>query len=97
MKYATKKIYLIFLLIVVLLTDTVAFSKNTEFEFSKDDISNYFSGIVLINQNNTTAGFKYLNKVQSLKNIHSNFNVQFIRSLVLVEKFVFPGSSRSGE
>ena len=87
MKYATKKIYLIFLLIVMLLTDTVAFSKNTEFEFSKDDISNYFSGIVLISQNNTTAGFKYLNKVQSLKNIHSNFNVQFIRSLVLLEKF----------
>ena len=87
MKYFIKKIYLILLLITVLLSSNAAFSKNTKFQYSKDDISNYFSGIISLNQNYTTAGFKYLSKVKSLKKTHSNYNAQFIRSLVLLEKF----------
>ena len=87
MKFFIKKIYLISFLIIILLYSTETFSKNTKFEYSQADISNYFSGIVSINQNYTTAGFKYLNKVRSLKNTHSNFNIQFIRSLILLEKF----------
>ena len=87
MKFFIKKIYLISFLIIILLYGTETFSKNTKLEYSQADISNYFSGIVSINQNYTTAGFKYLNKVRSLKNTHSNFNIQFIRSLILLEKF----------
>ena len=30
---------------------------------------------------------KHLKKVQSLKNKHSKFNIEFIRTLVLLEKF----------
>ena len=67
MKYFIKKIYLILLLITVLLFSNAAFSKNTKFQYSKDDISNYFSGIISLNKNYTTAGFKYLSKVKSLK------------------------------
>ena len=87
MKYFVKKIYLIFFLIAFLIFGTATFGKNTKSKYSRSDISNYLSGILSVNQNYTTTGFKYLNKSQSLKNIHSNFNVQFIRTLVLLEKF----------
>ena len=86
MKYLNKKIYLVFLLVNLLLTSSVAFSKNAKFSYSKNDISNYFSGVVAISQNNTTSGFKYLKKINSLKNVHYNYNVQFLRSLVLLNK-----------
>jgi len=60
---------------------------NAETKYSQENISNYFLGIVSLDQDNTTTGFKYLNKVQFLKNIHSNYNMQFVRSLVLLNKF----------
>ncbi len=68
MKYFIKKIYLILLLITILFLSTGTFSKESEIEYSKENISNYFSGIVSANQNYTSAAFKYLNKIQSLKN-----------------------------
>ena len=87
MKYLAKKIYLILFLTSALFFSIETFGKNTKFEYSEDDISNYFSGIISVNRNYTTTGFKYLNKVEFLKNIHSNFNIQFIRTLILLEKF----------
>ena len=74
-------------MITVLLFSNTAFSKNTKFQYSKDDISNYFSGIVSVNYDDANKTFKYLNKVRSLKSSHSNFNIQFIRTLILLEKF----------
>ena len=40
-----------------------------------------------LNQNYNNKAFKHLNKVKSLKNRHSRFNIEFIRTLVLIEKF----------
>ena len=87
MKYLIKKIYFILLLIIILFSSTETFGKNRKVEYSRNNISNYLSGIVSVNQDYTNAAFRYLNKVQSLKNDHSNFNVQFIRTLILLEKF----------
>ncbi len=87
MKYLNKKIYLVFLLINLSLISSEAFSKNAKFSYSQEDIFNYFSGIVAMSQNNTTSGFKYLKKINSLKNIHYNYNVQYLRSLILLNKF----------
>ena len=87
MKYFIKKIYLILIFTTVLMNGAETFGKDTRYKYSKDDIYNYFSGIISLKQNYTTTGFRYLNRVQSLKNTHSNFNVQFIRSLILLEKF----------
>ncbi len=87
MKYFIKKIYLILVFTFILIINAPVFAKDAGFKYTKEDISNYFSGIVSLRQNNTTSGFKYLNKVQSLKDTHSNFKIQFIRSLVLLEKF----------
>ena len=87
MRYFIKKIYFILLLTTILFLDVETFAKDRKVEYSHENISNYLSGIVSVDQYNTDVAFKYLNKVQSLKNDHSNFNVQFIRTLVLLEKF----------
>ena len=87
MKYFIKKIYSILFLVTILVSGTETFSKGSKIKYSEDNISNYFSGIISANQDYTRAAFKYLNKVQSLKNSHSNFNVQFIHTLILLEKF----------
>jgi len=87
MQYFIKKIYFILLLVTILFFDTETFGKDIKVEYSRNNISNYLSGIVSANQDYTNAAFRYLNKVQSLKNDHSNFNVQFIHTLILLEKF----------
>ena len=87
MKYFIKTIYLILVFVAVLLSTTEIFAKDAKLKYSEEDISNYFSGIVSLNQNNITDGFKYLNKVYSLKNKHTKFNISFIHSLILLEKF----------
>jgi len=53
----------------------------------KKNISNYFSGIISADRYYNNEAFKHLKKVQSLKNRHSKFNIEFIRTLVLLEKF----------
>ena len=87
MKCFTKKIYLVFFLLLVLTFSSRTFAKDMQIKYSKENISNYFLGIVSLQEDNTTSGFKYLDKVQSLKNIHSNYNSNFIKALVLLEKF----------
>ena len=87
MKYFIKKIYSILFLLTILVSGTETFSKGNKIEYSEDNISNYFSGIISANQDYTSAAFRYLNKVQSLKNSHTNFNIQFIHTLILLEKF----------
>ena len=87
MKYFIKTIYLTAILTTGLLFINATFAKDAKFKYSKENVSNYFSGIVSLNQNYTYTGYKYLKKIQFLKNQHSNFNVHFLRSLVLLEKF----------
>ena len=87
MMYFVKTIQLFFIFIFAVFHSDIALGKNTKFNYSKENIANYFSGIVSVNQNNTTAGFKYLNKGKSISNFHENYNIQFIHSLVLLDKF----------
>ena len=87
MRFFIKKILLIFSLVCILLPSSETFGKDIKFQYSEDNISNYLSGVISLNQGHTTSGFNYLNKVQSLKKIHSNFNVKFIHTLILLEKF----------
>ena len=87
MKYFIEKIYLVLFLITIFLFNTEAFCKEGKIKYSKDNISNYLSGITSVRQNYTDEAFYYLNKVQSLKNRHYNYNIQFIHTLVLLGKF----------
>jgi len=87
MKYFIKKVYLILFFLFVLFFESETFGRESITKYSKENISNYFSGIISVNQDYSSITFKYLNKVQSLKNSHFNFNLQFIHTLVLLEKF----------
>ena len=88
MKFLIKKIYIIFFLLTILLIKSEAFAKESSIQYKKKDISNYFSGIISINQvHNDNKAFDYLGKVQSIHNRHSQYNIEFIRTLVLLEKF----------
>ena len=86
MKYLIKKTYFIIFLTAILFFATKTFGKDSDDKYSQNNISNYFSGIVSANQDHSTAAFEYLSKVQSLKNSHHNFNIEFIHTLILVEK-----------
>jgi len=87
MKFLIKKIYIIIFLLGILLIGTKVFAKESKNEYTKENISNYFSGIISSDQNNENEALKYLKKVKQLKNIHSRYNVEYIRTLVLLEKF----------
>ena len=86
MKVLIKKNYII-LFIVILLLSTEVFSKDNENYYKSGNISNYFLGVVSSSQDSNRDAFKYLKKVQSLKDIHSQYNFEFLRTLVLVDKF----------
>jgi len=68
MRYFIKKIYFILLLVTILFLDTETFGKDSKVKYSRNNISNYLSGIISANQDYT-------------------FNVQFIRTLILLGKF----------
>ena len=87
MRYFTKKIYFIVVSISLVCLCSLAFGKGNVAKYSKGNVSNYFSGIISSEQNDNKKAYKYLNKVQSLKDEHANFSVQFIRTLVQLEKF----------
>ena len=87
MKHLIRKINFILFLLSTALLSTEVFSKENKIEYSRNNVANYFSGIVSSNQDYTTRAFKYLNKVKLLKNRHNNFNIQFIQTLILLEKF----------
>ena len=87
MKFLIKKIYIIFLLSSILLFEPKVFAKESNIKYTKENISNYFSGVISVNQDYNNEAFKHLKKVKSLKNRHSRFNIEFIRTLILIEKF----------
>ena len=87
MKFLIKKSYIILFLFSILLIGPKVFAKESKIQYTKEDISNYFSGIILINQNHNNEAFKHLKRVKSLKNRHSRFNIEFISTLILIEKF----------
>ena len=87
MKYLIKKVYFVLFLTTILFFATKTFSKDSNDKYSQNNISNYLSGIISSNQDDTDAAFNYLNKVQSLKNSHHNYNIEFVHTLVLLGKF----------
>ena len=87
MKFLIKKIYIILFLLTILLVGSKLFAKESKIRYTKENISSYFSGIISVNQSYNNEAFEYLKKVKSLKNMHSRFNAEYIRTLILVEKF----------
>ena len=87
MKFLTKKNYIIFCLFIALFFEPKLLAGVSQANYKSKDISNYFSGIISTNQYYNKNAYDYLNRVKSINSIHSQFNVEFIRTLVLLEKF----------
>ena len=79
MRFFIKTKYLIFILLIFLFSSKEVFAKEDKILYSKQNISNYLSGIVLLSQNKIEDSFKYLDKVNLLEDKHDTFNVQYIR------------------
>ena len=77
MKFLIKKIYIISFLLTVFLIQPEAFARDSKTQYSGENISNYFFGTILANNNYSDRAFKHLKKVKSLKNKHSKFNIEF--------------------
>ncbi len=87
MNFFTKKINFILFITIFLFCNTSIYAKDGNQKYSKKNISNYFSGLIYMNQANNDAAFKHFKKIQFLKEKHSNYNIQFARTLVLLDKF----------
>ena len=80
------KIFL-FLFLTSILFNDLSFAKDRKIQYTREDISDYFYGIVSASKNETDTAYQHLNKIQFIKNSHSNFNVKFIHTLILLEKY----------
>ena len=87
MKFTNKNFFFAILLTATLLINTEIFAKNTTIKYSKENVSNYFLGIISVNQDHNREAFKFLKRVKSLKDKHDKFNIEFVKTLVLLEKF----------
>ncbi len=52
-----------------------------------DSISNYFSGIIHLNQNEYDDSYKYLKRLNGLENSHKNYSEKYLYSLVNTGNF----------
>ena len=70
----------VFVIIIFSLNNTSASIKKLTFGDNK--ISNYFLGVVLLNENKTEAALKHFNKDQDLETTHFKFNKNLTRAFV---------------
>ena len=74
------KIILHFLFVIIFLSTSQVKSLD-KFEKSHS-VSNYFSGILLLNDNQYEESFKYLKKLNGLESSHKNYSVRYLYSLI---------------
>ena len=87
MKFLIKKIYIILFLLVISLTTNKILARDNKIQYAEEDISNYFLGAISAKQSRNKEAYRYLKNVKSVKNKHSQYNVEFIRTNVLLGKF----------
>ncbi len=85
MKFTLKKIYIILLLLILI--QPKVFARDNKVLYTGKNISNYFLGILSTKNYDNNATYKYLKKVKLLKEHHSKYNIEFLRTLVILEKF----------
>ena len=57
-------------------------AKSSVKAFKADNISNYFSGILLLNDNQYNDSYNYLKKLDGLEEVHLNYSSVYLYSLV---------------
>ena len=87
MKFLIKKINIILFSLTIFLNQSESLGRDNKDLYTRENISNYFLGIISTKRDHNREALKYLKKVESLKNVHSEFNNEFIKTLILLEKF----------
>ena len=82
-----KKIYIILLFLFISLFTTKVYAKDSEIQYSRENIANYFLGVISANQNFNSKAYHHFKKVQLSKDAHFKYNIEFLRTLVLLGKF----------
>ena len=83
-KYSSKLTLQIFFVIIFFSTLE---AKNLNKFSDGDDISDYFSGILLLNDNQYSESYRFLKKLKGLEESHLNYSSRFLYSLVNLGKF----------
>ena len=63
------------------------YSKNFDKSYDEDSVSNYFSGILALNNNDYKTSYKYLKQLEGLEDNHYNFSSYYEYSLVNEKRF----------
>ena len=66
---------------VIIFFSTLEAKSSNKFN-DADNISDYFSGILLLNYNQYNSSFKYLKKLSGLEEIHTNYSIKYLYSLI---------------
>ena len=83
-KFNIKLISQIFFVIIFFST---LHAKNLDNFDEGDSISNYFSGVLLLNDNQYKESYNFLRKLNGLEEFHNNYSSKFLLSLVNSGKF----------
>ena len=71
-----------FLFVIIFLIFSTSVSEALD-KFNKaDNIADYFSGILLLNQSKYDESYKFLKKLENLEDNHSKYSVSYIETLV---------------
>ena len=73
-------------LIIVFFFSTL-YARNVDKFNQGSKISDYFSGIVLLNDNQYDKSYRYFKKLDGLEDTHLNYSLQYLYSLINSEKF----------
>jgi tetratricopeptide (TPR) repeat protein len=65
----------------------ILLAKNTDKLFNSENLSNYFSGIMAINDNQYQVSYKYLKSLNNLEESHYSYSQNYLYSLVALKKF----------
>ena len=87
MKYFLKKICLKTVLAWMVFFHFEAIGLENKNKYSPENFTNYLSGVMSLNINNNEEALKYFREINFENFNHNNFNLDFIRTLVLLEKF----------
>ena len=86
MKLQFCKQYFFIILLFFIFSNNQANSSNNHQSYSKENISNYFSALLAVKNDNITESLKYFEKVKELKKIHFPFIQEFTLALVREKK-----------
>tara|TARA_X000000368_G_C23043910_1_gene718258 strand:+ start:367 stop:2076 length:1710 start_codon:yes stop_codon:yes gene_type:complete len=84
-----KKIKIKFILYIVLFFSTfnLIHAKNLDKYYDANNISDYFSGILSLNDNEYASSYEYLKNLRGLEDSHSYYSQLYQRSLINLDKF----------